>query len=250
MKMLDAVIDSLLVGEIKEIHLGDHWNAVVAEIDGHTTCGMASNPARRDNLAQAARQGLAASILTRPVREVCRLVNQPDLRLASVAVAAMNALVPRQPERWVDCNAEHVIAQRGAGKRVAMVGHFPSVPKLRAQVGRLDVLELNPQDGDYPASAAPEIIPLADVVAVTGMTLVNGTLEGLLKLCSPKACVVMLGPSVLLSPVLFDYGVDILGGSVVEKIGPVTQAVDDSDFAQEIFPLGVRMVVMSRESAG
>jgi hypothetical protein len=37
-----------------------------------------------------------------------------------------------------------------------------------------------------------------------------------------------------------------LGGSVVEKIGPVLRAVDDG-FSDQIFPLGVRMVIMSRE---
>ncbi len=246
MTILQEVIDNLPEGTIRDIHLGEHWNAVVAQVDGHLSCGMASNPARFEIPARQVPAGLAGTLQARPARALCSMAAQPDLLLASVGVATMNALMPRRPECWVDRNAEQVIVQRGAGKRVAMIGHFPAVPVLRQQVGRLDVLELNPQPGDYPADAAPEVIPQADVVAITGMTLINGTLEGLLKLCSPQAYVIMLGPSTLLSPVLFDYGIDLLGGSVVENLDPVLQAVD-SGFAEKIFPLGVRMVIMSRE---
>jgi uncharacterized protein (DUF4213/DUF364 family) len=246
MKILQEVIANLPEGTIKGIHLGEHWNAVVAQVDGRLNCGLASNPARFEASYRNVSAGLAERLQAQPARELCNLVFQKDLLLASVAVASMNALLPRRPESWVDCNAEQIIVQRGAGKRVAMIGHFPSVPLLRQQVGRLDVLELNPQPGDYPAEAAPEVIPQADVVAITGMTLINGTLEGLLKLCSPQAYVIMLGPSTLLSPVLFDYGVDLLGGSVVEKLDPVLQAVDEG-ISSQIFPLGVRMVIMSRD---
>lgn len=246
MRILQEVINSLPDGTIHEVHLGEHWNAVVAQVDGHLSCGMASNPARFGPPERRSPAELAKSLQGRPARELCDLAFQQDLRLASIGVATMNALLPRQPEKWVECNAEQVIVQRGAGKRVAMVGHFPSVPVLRQKVGRLDVLELNPQPGDYPAEAAPEVIPQADVVAITGMTLINGTLEGLLKLCSPKSFVIMLGPSTLLSPVLFDHGIDLLGGSVVEKLEPVLQGID-SGTAEQIFPMGVRMVIMSRE---
>ncbi len=249
MSMLQEVIDSLPEGTVKSIHLGEHWTAVVAQVDGCLNCGLASNPVWPNSLIREAPVELPGTMRMRSARELCDLVFQPDLRLASAGVATINALLPRQPQSWVDCNAGDVIAQRGAGKRVAMIGHFPFVSKLREQVGRLDVLELRPQPGDYPAAAAPEVIPQADVVALTGMTLINGTLEGLLELCSPRAYVVMLGPSTLLSPVLFDYGIDLLGGSVVENIPPVVKAVDEGTHLEQIFALGVRMVILSRDGA-
>jgi uncharacterized protein len=246
MAILQDVIDHLPEGAIKDIHLGEHWNAVVAQVNGCVNCGMASNPGYPGVISCEATAELANSLKDRPALETCKLALEKDLRLASIGVATMNALLPRMPESYVSCNAESVIARKGAGKRVAMVGRFPCVTTLREQVGRLDVLELNPQPGDYPAEAAPEIIPQADILAITGMTLINGTLEGLLKLCSSKTYVVMLGPSVLLSPVLFDYGVDLLGGSIVENIEPVLKGIDDG-YSDTIFPLGVRMVIMSRE---
>jgi len=53
------------------------------------------------------------------------------------------------------------------------------------------------------------------VVAITGTSLTNHTLEHLLELCDPKAYIVMLGDTVPLSPVLLDYGVHALSGTRV-----------------------------------
>jgi uncharacterized protein len=246
MSILQEVIESLPDGSITDIHLGENWNAVLAQVDGRLSCGLASVPGDAETLSRKELDNLIGTLKIKTSRELCHLAIQKELRQASVGVATMNALLPQLPETWVECNAEQVIAQRGMGKRVAMVGHFPSVPRLREQVGRLDVLEMHPEPGDYPAEAACEVIPQADVVAMTGMTLINGTAEGLLKLCPPKALVIMMGPSTLLSPILFDYGIDLLGGSVVEKIDPVLRGVDEG-ISEQIFPLGVRMVIMSRE---
>ena len=51
------------------------------------------------------------------------------------------------------------------------------------------MLDLNPSGNDLPASAAPEVLPDADLVAITGMTFINHTLPGLLALCKPEAYV-------------------------------------------------------------
>jgi uncharacterized protein (DUF4213/DUF364 family) len=83
---------------------------------------------------------------------------------------------------------------------------------------------------------------MMDVVAITGMTLLNQTLEGLLKLCSPKAYVILLGPSTPLSPVLFNYGVDIISGSIVEKIDPVLQVISQGGNFRQVHRAGVKLV--------
>jgi len=169
-------------------------------------------------------------------------------------MATINALLsldsassPQAQEKaWVDLNAGEVIATRGAGKHVALVGHFPFIPQVRERVGRLSVLELRPHDQDLPASAASEVIPQADVVALTSMTLLNRTFDGLMALCRPDALVLLLGPTTPLSPLLFDHGVHILSGSVVEDIDAVLQSVGQGASFRQIHRAGVRLVTMKR----
>jgi uncharacterized protein (DUF4213/DUF364 family) len=159
-------------------------------------------------------------------------------------MATINALLPRQKEQWQDLNAGEVIAHHGAGKRVALIGHFPFIPQLREQVGALWVLEQRPAGGDLPAKAATEVIPRADVVAITGTTLLNHTFEGLLALCRRDAVVLVLGPSTPLSPLLFEYGVHLLSGSIVEDVEAVLQAVSQGANFRQVHQYGVRLVTM------
>jgi uncharacterized protein (DUF4213/DUF364 family) len=44
-------------------------------------------------------------------------------------------------------------------------------------------------------------VPSADVVLMTGTTLLNATLEGLLALCRSDARVIVVGPTVSLLPI-------------------------------------------------
>lgn len=62
-------------------------------------------------------------------------------------------------------------------------------------------------------SHAAEVIPQADVLVITGTTLINDTLDDLLQLAKPEAHIVVVGPTASLLPdAFFKRGVDILGG--------------------------------------
>jgi hypothetical protein len=65
----------------------------------------------------------------------------------------------------------------------------------------------------WPAEAAAEIVPQADVLVITGTTLVNDTLGDLIALARPSARIVVVGPTVTLVPdAFFGRRCDILGG--------------------------------------
>ena len=144
----------------------------------------------------------------------------------------------------VERNAEEIILKRGRGLRVAVVGHFPFVPSVRAAAAECWVLELAPGPDDLPAERAPEILPQADVVAITGMTLVNGTFEGLAALARPEAYVLLLGATTPLSPLLFEYGVDALSGTILLDIPAALAAVSQGANFRQI--PGKRLVTMQR----
>jgi uncharacterized protein len=63
-----------------------------------------------------------------------------------------------------------------------------------------------------PAKQAADVIPHADVVLITGSTLVNATLEDLLALARPDARITIVGPTVGMLPDAFlTRGGDVLG---------------------------------------
>lgn len=245
MNLLKEIYSGLPDGKVERVCIGTHWTAVVVELNGVRRCGLGSNPIH-DFVMDDEQRAKVAELEQKSARELCELTSGHNPPFTSVGLAAINALLPDQPERWVERNAGDVIAQKGKGKNVALIGHFPFVPELYNQVGRLDVLELRPKEGDLHASEAPHIIPNADVVAITSMAFVNGTMNGLLSLCSPQAYVIMLGPSTPLSPLLFAHGIDMLGGSIVERIDPVLDGIVSGNGFRQIKPLGVRLVTIQK----
>jgi uncharacterized protein (DUF4213/DUF364 family) len=248
MQILSDILSSLPDGEVRDVRLGLHWTVVVVETGGVLRCGLSSTlfaPHRHD---QGPDIPLAGHLEYCSGLELADLALSPHPTQASVGIAAINALLPRKTQLWSEDNAEEVIAGQGHGKRVVMVGRFPFVPRLRPRVGELWVLEQDPGPDDLPADQAPQVLPAAEVVAITGMTLINHTLEGLLALCSPKAFVILLGPSTPLTPLLFDYGVDILSGAVVTAIEPVQRIVAQGGNFRQVHRAGIRLVNMQRQT--
>lgn len=248
MQIIDELLTTLPEGSVQRVQVGAFWIAVVVEVRGQQRCGLASTLNNKDHhhgSGPAVRN--PGQLAEQSGRELAHLVRSKSLMEASIGMAAINALLPAHAERWVNLNADEVIAQHGAGKQVVLVGHFPFIPWLRERVGKLWVLEQDPQGEDLPAEAAATVIPQADVVAITGTTLINGTFEGLMTLCHPDALVLILGPSTPLSPLLFDHGVHLLSGSVVENIEAVFRAVSHGANFRQLHQQGVRLVTMRKE---
>jgi uncharacterized protein (DUF4213/DUF364 family) len=246
MQILSEIISTLPDGEVCDVRLGLHWTVVVVETGGVLRCGLAATLFTPHGHDQGPDIPGAGHLDYSSGRELAELALSTHPTQASVGVATINALLPRQTHLWSEDNAEAVIARQGNGKRVVMVGRFPFVPRLRQRVGELQVLEQDPGPDDLPAEMAAEILPGADVVAITGMTLINHTLEGLLGLCPAEAFVILLGPSTPLTPLLFEYGVDILSGAVVTAIEPVQRIISQGGNFRQVHRAGIRLVNMQR----
>jgi uncharacterized protein (DUF4213/DUF364 family) len=196
--------------EIKDIRIGMFHTAVLTR-----NCGLAASLAR-DALKQT--PPLVASpgfIMNKTARELTDMVFSESILEAAMGMAGINSLIDVDESRCSELNASEIIAEKGRGKNVAIIGHFPFIPKIREIVRNLWVIEKNPHPGDYPEEKAKELIPDADVLAITGTAITNHTIEELLKLKNKNTYTIVLGDSAILSPVLFDYGVDAIAGTKV-----------------------------------
>jgi uncharacterized protein len=243
MTILDDLL-ALLPAEsvpVRRVLVGAHWTVVCSRYAGMAATLMADKPHSHSRVRDVGR------LEERSAQELAAWSRSDDLLEASIGVAAINSLLDVDESRAQEINAADVLAQRGKGRKVALIGRFPFVEKLRPAVGELWVIEQHPIVGEYPAEAAADRLPRADVVAITGSALINGTLDNLLALCRPSSIVMVLGPSTPLSPVLFDHGATILSGTRVADEPAVLRTVGQGATFSQVE--GARRLTLVREAA-
>ncbi len=237
-----TILDDLLArldcdAPVRGVLVGAYCTAVCSR-----RCGLASTvTTARPHDATVRDAGRLHTKTARQLAEYARSANPLE---ASIGFAAVNSLLQVDERLAIEMNGFDLIARRGAGKKVALVGSFPFVPRLAREVGELKVIELQPKEGEYPASAAGEILPHSDVVGLTGSTLINHTLDRLLSLCRPGAFVIVLGPSSPLSDVLLDHGATAVAGALVTDEERVLKAIAQGASFREV--PGTRRVLLAR----
>jgi len=241
------ILDDLLASlhedaPVRAVVAGAHLAVVCSRGAGLASTLTGRTPHERLKLKDVGRLHLKRA------RELAEYARSDNPLEASIGVAAINSLLEVDERRMHDLNASALLADRGRGRNVAIVGHFPFVSRLRDSVGALWVIEQVPAEGDHPAEAATDLLPRADVVGITGSALINHTLDGLLALCRPGALVVVMGPSTPFSPVLFDHGVSMLAGAyVIDEEAALRTAGQGASFQQVE---GARRLTWIRELGG
>ncbi len=246
--MRHPIIDDLIASlpddniPVRSVIVGAHWIAVCSRHCGLATTIIGDKP--HDHTTVVRNAGFLHNQSARELAELARSDNPLE---AGIGIAAINSLLDADEKDAVEINASEVLMKQGKGKNVALVGHFPFIPRLRKSVGNLWVIEQYPIEDDHPASSASELIPNADIVALTGSALINHTMDGLLDLCRPETLVMLLGPTTPLSPVLFNHGVNIIAGSRVIDEDAVLHAIGQGATFQQV--KGVRLLTFTRTDA-
>jgi uncharacterized protein len=241
MSIVNDLLESLDMDvPVRNVLVGVHWTVICSRF-----CGLAATfTGEKPHGHEKARY--VGHMHEKSVRELAELILSDNLLEASIGVAAINSLLPVDESRAAELNAVEVLIEHGQGKNIALVGHFPFIPKLRNAADQLWVIEQHPSEGEFPAESAGDLIPQADVVAITSSSLINHTLDGLLAFCRPESLVMMLGPSTPLSPVLFNYGISILSGSRVIDEDAVLRTVSQGATFQQVE--GVRLLSVERDA--
>lgn len=212
--LIDSIPEDLTV---LDCMLGLHWTLVKSE--SGTGTAMTVNGGQQNS-------GEYRELIGMSLKELAKDVKSWTMLEASMGLAAINSALntPKQVSALtgqdfkVSANSEAANAFTQflpdiKDKRVAVIGHFPNVDLLR-KVCQLSVLERIPQDDDYPDPACEYILPEQDVVFITGTAFINKTMPRLLSLAKDSR-IILVGPSVPISPVLFNYGVDTISSTVM-----------------------------------
>ncbi len=209
------------------------------------SCGLASTPhdgtyRHGDAIVQE-----AGTLLQKKALELAQMAYSPSPLEAAIGMATINSLLDVDERYCVELNAADLLTEKGSGRNVALIGHFPFVPQLRRAVRELWVIEKHPQKGEFTEEQAENLVPQADVVGITGTAFTNHTIEDLLSLCQPQSYVVVLGGSTPLSPILFDYGVDAISGTKVIDPEATLHCVSQGATFRQI--RGIRLLTMKQQ---
>ena len=237
MGILDDLVSSL--GEdsaVREVHACVFWTAVVSR-----HCGLASTFHEDHPYHRAVTD--VGSLTHKSALELAEYAKSDNLLEASIGMAAINSLIDIDKSKCTEQNAFDILAERGRSKNIAIVGHFPWVSRLGKLARKVWVIEEKPQEGALPAEAAEGILPQADVVGITGTSFINHTIEKLLHL-SKNGFIVVIGPTSPLSPVLFDWGVDVIAGVKVAEPEKTIRSISEGAIFSQVE--GVKLVTMAK----
>jgi uncharacterized protein len=201
----------------------------------------------------------------RPAGELMREALADNGLSRAVGIATLNALAElcwrRRPHPEVALlpgTDAFDATELGDGERVVLVGAFvPFLKELKRRRHPYLVLEQNPaalkaEEMPFyrPAELAPEIVPGADVLMITGATLINDTLEALLALARPDARVTVLGPTVGMLPDAFlARGADILGSVRITRPDAFLDLLAEGGSAPHFLGRSAEKIVLARSPA-
>jgi uncharacterized protein (DUF4213/DUF364 family) len=201
MGLLEELIDAARDHdeEISNIIMSPYWTLVTSGAPG-----LASTLGYQPECGAA----LKDTILRSRTPALLDLAFSDDLAEASVGVATLNSIVSRYVEPG---KARRGMLPRARGKTVAVVGGFAFIDRLKELADEVWTISSDLSGGEYPEEDAENILHVADISIIAGEAVVNHSLERYLTWAEPSYTIVF-GPTTPLSPILFEYGADQVGG--------------------------------------
>jgi len=240
MKILDEILAGLdYDAPVRDIRMGPFQTGVFTRY-----CALASTPHQAGPHHESFPVKEAGSLLEKSARELAFMAESENVFEAAVGMAAINSLLEVDESRFEKLNAADILAREGEGKRIAIIGHFPFIDRLRRAARQVWVIEKNPRDDDFSEDDGAGLIPQADVVGITGTAFTNHTIENILAACAPGAYVMVLGDTTPLTPLLFEYGIDCISGTrVMDPSAALRCASQGATFRQL---KGIRLLAMEK----
>ncbi len=208
---------------------------------------------------------LSGRLSGRSVKEYLDYIFSDNVLKKTLGIATLNALSSSCWNR-MKCNGYEVELGKDAfddikidpGQKAVVVGALaPVIKELIAGGADFHILEMDPatlKDREKPyfaeACRAPEFVPGADLLVITGTTMLNDTLPGLLDMAKPGAQIIVTGPTASMLPdAFFSRGVTILGGIVVTKPDALLDIISEGGSGYHFFGKSAERTVVKRKGA-
>ncbi len=174
---------------------------------------------------------LSGRLKGRTAAEYLEYIFDKNILKRTLGIAALNALSSlywqlKPPTDYTieyGYNAFDDVDPAKYGCSVVVGALMPMLKKLIAADADFTVMEMDSRtlkgrelDHYLPPTEADKCVPKADLMVITGVTVLNDTLPGLLEMRKPGAEIIVTGPTVSMLPdAFFRRGVTTLGGIAV-----------------------------------
>lgn len=171
---------------------------------------------------------------------------------AALGIASLNALteycsepgcVGRFPVMDGGVDAFDTIDVSDYGYSVVIGALVPMMKRLKVAKREWSVLEqdavtLKGEELEHyvPAERYVDVVPKADLLVITGVTILNNTLTSILDIAKPGAEIIVTGPTASMDPgPLFDRGVTIVGGLRVTDADATLDIISEAGSGYHMF---------------
>ncbi len=255
-ELIAFIRDSDVVNRLKivpgDIRIGVFYTGVVLNT-GHA--GMSYTPIQEIPEAVCcprshAKMPVAGKLLNMQIAELMDYALDDNALKAAVGIATINALsailledeaCQYKPSAYG--NALDLVKITGEDT-VAMVGAFPPfIKRIQEITKKLFVIEKYPRVADKgdmieieSEARLREIIPQANIIVITGVTLVNHTLGPILELAKNASEIIVVGPTASVYPEpLFARGVTVMGGVRIADAAKMIHLIGEAGSGYDFF---------------
>ena len=207
---------------------------------------------------------LSGRLTKRSIEETLADLNSNNILRKTLAIATLNALSAScwnageaQRDGYtleLDKNTFDEVKIPVEGKTVVVGALVPILKRLIKSHADFTVLEMDKRtlkgaELDHYASPkdAHLYIPEADLVVITGVTMLNDTLPDLLQLAKPGAQIVVTGPTASMLPdAFFKWGVTMMGGVLVTRPDEVLDCISEGGSGYHFFGKSAERLVIKK----
>jgi len=201
--------------------------------------------------SSAAAMPLSGKLRGRSAEQYLEDVFSDNILKKTLGIAALNALSNliwelEPPEGYsiaIGMDAFDNLDVSQYKKSVVIGALVPMLKKLITGGCDFRVLEQDPRtlkSGELPyyapAEDAHKYVPDADLLVITGVTILNDTLPGILNMAKPGAQIIVTGPTASMLPdALFSRGVTMVGGILVTKADELLDIISEGGSGYHFF---------------
>jgi uncharacterized protein (DUF4213/DUF364 family) len=202
----------------------------------------------------------------RKVPTILKEMSQGNPLKKAIGIATMNAL---SSAYWECCPPYEYVIKRGfdafddlqlaEDAHVTVIGALVPILKALKKRGKpfsileKDIRTLKEEELEFyvPLEKADAAIRRADVLVITGTTLINDTLEGILKNAKKNANIMVVGPTASMLPdAFFSRGVSSIGGIIVNKPDELLDILAEGGSGYHFFGKSADRVVIDKVCGG